>query len=59
VRLHVLEDYYPTLEQSLQDGSVNIYVGPDLGLKLPLTRNKDNGREGETCCILPQVHRRE
>ena len=41
VRLHVLEGYYPTLEQSLQDGSVDLYVGPDPGLKLPLTLHKE------------------
>jgi len=41
VRLHVLEGYYPTLEQSLQDGSVDLYVGPDPGLKLPLTLQKE------------------
>ena len=40
VRLHVLEGYYPTLEQSLQDGSVDLYVGPDPGLKLPLDAPK-------------------
>ena len=41
MRLHVLEGYYPTLEQSLQDGSVDLYVGPDPGLALPLTLQKE------------------
>ena len=32
--------FYPTLEQGLQDGSVDFYVGPDPGLKLPRTLQK-------------------
>jgi LysR family transcriptional regulator, regulator of abg operon len=35
VHLHVIEGFYPTLEQGLQDGSVDFYVGPDPGLALP------------------------
>ena len=52
VRLHVLEGYYPTLEQSLQDGSVDLYVGPDPGLSLPLTLQKEflfTGRRSVMC----------
>ena len=52
VRLHVLEGYYPTLEQSLQDGSVDLYVGPDPGLTLPLTLQKEQlfaGRRAVLC----------
>lgn len=54
VRLHVLEGYYPTLEQSLQDGSVDIYVGPDPGLTLPLSLQKEQlfaGRRAVLCRI--------
>lgn len=54
VRLHVLEGYYPTLEQSLQDGSVDLYVGPDPGLKLPLTLQKETlfaGRRAVFCRV--------
>lgn len=54
VRLHVLEGYYPTLEQSLQDGSVDLYVGPDPGLKLPLTLQKEMlfaGRRAVLCRV--------
>ena len=54
VRLHVLEGYYPTLEQSLQDGNVDIYVGPDPGLKLPLTLHKEllfAGRRAVLCRV--------
>lgn len=52
VRLHVLEGYYPTIEQSLQDGSVDLYVGPDPGLALPLTLQKEllfAGRRAVLC----------
>ena len=52
VRLHVLEGYYPILEQSLQDGSVDLYVGPDPGLTLPLTLQKEQlfaGRRAVLC----------
>jgi LysR family transcriptional regulator of abg operon len=35
VRLHIIEGFYPTLQQGLQDGSVDFYIGPDPGLTLP------------------------
>jgi LysR family transcriptional regulator, regulator of abg operon len=35
VHLHIIEGFYPTLEQGLQDGSVDLYVGPDPGLRIP------------------------
>jgi LysR family transcriptional regulator, regulator of abg operon len=41
VHLHIIEGFYPTLEQSLQDGSLDFYVGPDPGQKLPRTLRKD------------------
>jgi LysR family transcriptional regulator, regulator of abg operon len=31
VRLHIIEGFYPTLESSLRNGSVDFYVGPDSG----------------------------
>ena len=34
VHLHIIEGFYPTLEQGLHDGSVDFYVGPDPGQKL-------------------------
>jgi DNA-binding transcriptional LysR family regulator len=33
VHLHIIEGFYPTLEQGLLDGSVDFYVGPDPGHK--------------------------
>jgi LysR family transcriptional regulator, regulator of abg operon len=41
VHLHIIEGFYPTLEQGLQDGSVDFYVGPDPGQKLPRVLRKD------------------
>jgi DNA-binding transcriptional LysR family regulator len=41
IRLHIIEGFYPTLEQGLQDGSVDFYVGPDPGLALPAGLRKE------------------
>jgi DNA-binding transcriptional LysR family regulator len=41
IHLHIIEGFYPTLEQGLQDGSVDFYVGPDPGQKLPRTLRKE------------------
>jgi LysR family transcriptional regulator, regulator of abg operon len=41
VRLHIIEGFYPTLAPGLQDGSVDFYVGPDPGLRLPATLKKE------------------
>jgi DNA-binding transcriptional LysR family regulator len=52
VRLHVVEGFYPTLEQGLQDGTVDFYVGPDPGQKLARTLRKDTlfaGRRAVLC----------
>jgi len=52
VHLHIVEGFYPTLEQGLQDGSVDFYVGPDPGQKLPRTLRKDTlfaGRRAVLC----------
>ncbi len=52
VHLHIIEGFYPTLEQGLQDGTVDFYVGPDPGLKLPRALRKDTlfaGRRAVLC----------
>jgi len=41
IRLHVIEGFYPTLAPGLQDGSVDFYIGPDPGLRLPATLRKE------------------
>jgi LysR family transcriptional regulator of abg operon len=50
--LHVIEGFYPTLEQGLQDGSVDFYVGPDPGLTLTPGLHKEAllaGRRAVLC----------
>jgi LysR family transcriptional regulator, regulator of abg operon len=52
VHLHIVEGFYPTLEQGLQDGTVDFYVGPDPGLRLPRALRKDTlfaGRRAVLC----------
>jgi DNA-binding transcriptional LysR family regulator len=52
VHLHIIEGFYPTLEQGLQDGTVDFYIGPDPGQKLPRTLRKDTlfaGRRAVLC----------
>ncbi len=41
VRLHIVEGFYPTLAPGLQDGSVDFYIGPDPGLRLPAALKKE------------------
>ena len=41
IRLHVIEGFYPTLAPGLQDGSIDFYLGPDPGLRLPPTLKKE------------------
>lgn len=31
IRLHIIEGFYPTLEERLRDGTVDFYIGPDGG----------------------------
>ncbi len=50
--LHIIEGFFPTLEQGLLDGSVDFYVGPDPGHKLPRTLQKTfllSGRRAVLC----------
>jgi LysR family transcriptional regulator of abg operon len=51
IRLRIIEGLYPTLALGLLDGSVDFYVGPDPGLKLPQTLRKDILRSGERAVL--------
>ena len=54
IRLHIIEGFYPTLEHALQDGSVDFYIGPDPGLRLPTLLRKETvltGRRAVLCRI--------
>jgi DNA-binding transcriptional LysR family regulator len=41
VRLRIIEGFYPTLESDLKDGAIDFYIGPDPGLPLPPTLQKE------------------
>jgi len=52
IHLHIIEGFYPTLEQGLQDGSFDFYVGPDPGLTLPRALDRETllaGRRAVLC----------
>jgi DNA-binding transcriptional LysR family regulator len=52
VHLNIIEGFYPTLEHQLQNGSIDFYVGPDPGQKLPRVLRKDTlfaGRRTVLC----------
>jgi DNA-binding transcriptional LysR family regulator len=52
VLLHIIEGFYPTLEFGIQDGSVDLYIGPDPGLTLPPILHKEvllAGRRAVLC----------
>jgi LysR family transcriptional regulator, regulator of abg operon len=54
VHLHIIEGFYPTLEHGLQDGSIDFYIGPDPGLRLPRALHKEillKGRRTILCRI--------
>jgi LysR family transcriptional regulator of abg operon len=56
VRLHVIEGFYPTLEADLKDGSVDFYVGPDPGLKLPSALRKESMLSGDRAVLCRTGH---
>lgn len=56
VRLHIIEGFYPTLAPGLQDGSVDFYIGPDPGLKLPSTVQKELLFSGERAVLCRAKH---
>jgi LysR family transcriptional regulator of abg operon len=56
VHLHIIEGFYPTLEQGLLDGSVDFYVGPDPGDKLPRTLQKTTLLAGRRAVLCRSKH---
>jgi LysR family transcriptional regulator of abg operon len=56
VRLHIIEGFYPTLEAELKDGSVDFYVGPDPGLKLPSSLQKEFLLTGDRALLCRSGH---
>jgi LysR family transcriptional regulator of abg operon len=56
VRLHIIEGFYPTLAAGLQDGSVDVYIGPDPGLSLPSLLKKEMLLSGERAVLCRVKH---
>jgi DNA-binding transcriptional LysR family regulator len=56
VRLHIIEGFYPTLVPGLQDGSVDFYIGPDPGLKLPAALQREVLLTGERAVLCRTKH---
>jgi LysR family transcriptional regulator, regulator of abg operon len=56
VRLHIIEGFYPTLAPGLQDGSVDFYIGPDPGLRLPPPLRKEILFSGERAVLCRIKH---
>lgn len=56
VRLHIIEGFYPTLAPGLQDGSVDFYIGPDPGLRLPSVLRKEILLSGERAVLCRARH---
>src|ERR1700679_1459728 len=56
VHLHILEGFYPTLELDLQNGSVDFYVGPDPGQRLPRVLQKTTLFSGQRAVLCRSKH---
>jgi DNA-binding transcriptional LysR family regulator len=56
VRLHIIEGFYPTLAPGLQDGTVDFYIGPDPGLRLPRIFRKEVLFSGERTVLCRARH---
>jgi DNA-binding transcriptional LysR family regulator len=56
VRLHIIEGFYPTLAQGLQEGGVDFYIGPDPGLRLPAALKKEILFSGERAVLCLARH---
>ena len=56
VHLHIIEGFYPTLELDLQNGSVDFYVGPDPGQRLPRVLQKTTLFSGQRAVLCRSKH---
>ena len=54
--LHIIEGFYPTLESNLKNGSVDFYIGPDPGLKLPSVLQKETLLSGQRAVLCRTGH---
>ena len=56
VHLHIIEGFYPTLEHGLQNGSIDFYIGPDPGLRLPPVLHKEILLTGKRAVLCRTSH---
>ena len=56
IHLHIIEGFYPTLEQGLQDGSVDFAIGPDPGQRLPTILRKETLLKSRRAVICRNRH---
>jgi len=54
--LHIIEGFYPTLESGLKDGSIDFYIGPDPGLRLPSALQKETLMSGGRAVLCRAGH---
>jgi LysR family transcriptional regulator of abg operon len=56
VHLHIVEGFYPTLEHGLQDGTIDLSIGPDSGLRLPTILRKETLLRNRRAVICRSKH---
>lgn len=56
IHLHIIEGFYPTIERSLKDGSVDFAIGPDPGLRLPTVLQKETLLKSRRAVICRNKH---
>ena len=56
VHLHIIEGFYPTLEHGLQDGTIDLSIGPDPGLRLPTILRKETLLRNRRAVICRSKH---
>jgi LysR family transcriptional regulator, regulator of abg operon len=56
VHLHIIEGFYPTLEHGLQDGTIDLSIGPDPGLRLPTILRKETLLRNRRAVICRNKH---
>ncbi len=58
IHLHIIEGFYPTLAHGLKDGSIDFYIGPDPGLRMPSILHKEILLTGKRAVLCRTDHPR-